>query len=162
MKDLNDINEFPETARVWIYQSNKDLSETSVSSVDAKIEHFARRWTSHNAALKATGALMRNRFIVLVVNDAQTGVGGCSIDSSVQFVRNLGEECGVDFMDRMNFAYLESEEVRTVHKDDLPALYAEGKINDNTIFFDNLVSTKKDFVDGWLKPLGDSWMKRFV
>jgi hypothetical protein len=159
---MQDINEFPELARVWIYQGNKDLNESAIPALDAQIGHFANRWTSHNVALRATGGLMRNRFLVLVVNDEQTGVGGCSIDSSVQFVRNLGEECGVDFMDRMNFAYLESDEVRTVHKDALPELYAAGKVNDNTLFFDNLVSTKKDFVESWLKPLGESWMKRFV
>jgi hypothetical protein len=159
---MHDINEFPESARVWIYQGDKNLSQSVVPGVDAQIGHFAKMWTSHNVALKATGALVRNRFLVLVVNDMQTGVGGCSIDSSVQFVRNLGEECDVDFMDRMNFAYLESDEVRTVHKDELPGLYATGKVDDETLFFDNLVSTKKDFIENWLKPLGDSWMKRFV
>lgn len=159
---MQDINEFPDSARVWIYQGNKNLSETTIPGIDVHIGHFAQRWTSHNVALKATGALMRNRFIVLVVNDMHTGVGGCSIDSSVQFVRNLGEEYGVDFMDRMNFAYLESDEVQTVHKDELPNLYASGKVSDNTLFFDNLVNTKKDFVESWLKPLGESWMKRFV
>jgi hypothetical protein len=159
---MQNINEFPESARVWIYQGNKDLNDSKVEGLDVQIDQFAKRWTSHNVALKATGALMRNRFLVLVVNDMHTGVGGCSIDSSVQFVRNLGEECGVDFMDRMNFAYLESGEVRTVHKDQLPELYASGKVDDETLFFDNLVNTKKDFLESWLKPLGQSWMKRFV
>ncbi len=159
---MQNINEFPESARVWIYQGSKDLNASAISGIDAHIGQFAQRWTSHNVALKATGALMHNRFVVLIVNDMHTGVGGCSIDSSVQFVRNLGEEYGVDFMDRMNFAYLESEEVHTVHKDELPELYAAGKVNDSTLFFDNLVNTKKDFVDSWLKPLGESWMKRFV
>ena len=146
----------------WIYQGDKDLNQSDVPGLNAQIDHFAKRWTSHNVALNATGAVMRDRFLVLIVNDMHTGVGGCSIDSSVQFVRNLGVECGVDFMNRMNFAYLESDEVRTVHKDELPELYAEGKVDDNTLFFDNLVSTKKDFVENWLKPLGDSWMKRFI
>jgi len=159
---MHDFNEFPELARLWIYQGDKDLSDSVVSDLEIQIGHFTQRWTSHNVALRATGALMRNRFLILLVNDSRTGVGGCSIDSSVQFVRNLGNECGVDFMDRMNFAYLESDEVRTVHKDDLPGLYSEGKVDDNTLFFDNLVNTKKDFVESWLKPLGESWMKRFV
>ncbi|RLD21750.1 MAG: hypothetical protein DRI69_03200 [Bacteroidetes bacterium] len=159
---MQDINQFPETARVWIYQGNKVLNASEVPGLDAHIGHFTDKWTSHNVALRATGALVHHRFVVLVVNDMHTGVGGCSIDSSVQFVRNLGEEYGMDFMDRMNFAYLASDEVRTVHKDELPALYAAGKVDDNTLFFDNLVNTKKDFVESWLKPLGESWMKRFV
>jgi hypothetical protein len=74
----------------------------------------------------------------------------------------LNEHYGVDFMDRLHFAYLDDDVVKVRHKDEFAKEYNEGDINDETLVFDNLVRTKSDFINGWVKPLGQSWMKRFV
>ena len=36
------------------------------------------------------------------------------------------------------------------------------KLNNDTLFFDNLVTTKEAFLRSWLVPLKDSWINRFV
>ena len=70
----------------------------------------------------------------------------------------------VDFFNRMIFSYLDeaNEKVITLSKDDFKAAYTDGTINDDTLVFDNLVKTKDQFLTEWLKPLKDSWHKRFV
>ena len=158
---LKDIDVFPATARVWIYQADKEIDATRTDKVNETVERFAQQWTSHNQALKATGGLLHNRFLVLMVNEYVAGVSGCSIDASVAFVKQLGAALDVDFMDRMTFAYQTDGEVKTVHKNDLAKTYTDGVVDDSTLFFDNLVNTKSDFVNRWMKPLGESWMKRF-
>jgi len=130
--------------------------------VNRRIREFTQRWISHNDQLKATGGLFHNRFAVLVVDETNAGPSGCSIDSSVRFLKELGESLGTDFFDRLHFAYLDGTEVKTVHRDDLPARYAAGEITDDTLVFDNLVNTVDKFSSAWTKKLGDSWMKRFV
>ncbi len=158
---LKDLGVFPDTSRVWVYQSDKEISSSHAEQVNDAIERFAHQWTSHNQALKATGGLLHNRFLVLIVNEYVAGVSGCSIDSSVAFVKQLGNALGVDFMDRLTFAYLDGDKVRTMSKQDLPDAYNSGIVDDSTLFFDNLVNSKADFVTRWMKPLGESWMKRF-
>ena len=160
-EQIQDLDTYPGSARIWIYQASETIPEDQLQSVNAAIQRFATQWTSHNVALKATGGLLHRRFLILAVNEFHAGVSGCSIDSSVAFVKQLGGLLKVDFMDRLTFAYLDGEAVRTVTKSALSQAFSEGQVDDSTLFFDNLVSTRDDFVSQWLKPLGESWMKRF-
>lgn len=163
VSDMDFITSFPATARVWVYQGAQSVSTDKVSAVRDAISRFTTEWTSHNVQLKATGDLLYNRFLVLMVNEMHSGVSGCSIDASVQFVKQVEQYCGLDFMDRLQFAYLADDDtVRVVHKDELPTLYANGDVDDNTRFFNNLVQSKDALEKEWIVPLGESWMKRFV
>lgn len=158
---VNDLESYPDTARVWIYQADREIDAVQAERVNEAVQRFAAQWISHSQSLKATGGLLHQRFLVLVVNEYVAGVSGCSIDSSVAFVKQMGDALGVDFMDRMTFAYASLDGVQTVHKNDLATAYATGVVDDSTLFFDNLVNSKSDFVNRWMKPLGESWMKRF-
>ena len=62
----------------------------------------------------------------------------------------------------MHFSYLENDEVVAVDRNEFAARYEAGKINDETLVFDNLVKTKADFDAKWQVPLGTSWHKRMV
>jgi hypothetical protein len=152
----------PEATRVWIYQSNKPFDEKDLPSIQAQIVRFTRQWVSHNSQLRAFGNVFHNRFIVLMVDESQTGASGCSIDASVQFIKNLERTYGIDLFDRMTFAYRDGEFVKTVPREEFARLYKDGKINDETLVFDNLVTNKGDFEQNWLKPLGKSWHKQMV
>jgi hypothetical protein len=80
----------------------------------------------------------------------------------VHYVREVGEQQNVDFFNRLQFAYLKDDAVKLVHRDDLGEAFEGGEISDDTLFFDNLVTTKVDFLARWLVPFGESWMKRFI
>jgi hypothetical protein len=159
---MQDLLAFPDDSRVWIYQSPVAVDEDKASEINRYLQEFAVKWTSHNRALHATAGLLHDRFLVLVVNESDADASGCSIDASVRFIQQLNQNYGVDFMDRTHFAYLDNDEVMVVHKDEFEKLYRAGNIDDSTLVFDNLVRNKGDFVRYWVKPLGESWMKRFV
>ncbi len=152
----------PDTTRVWIYQSNRAFTPIEVEQMTAQINQFTDQWVSHNRALRTFGKLYHQQFVVLMVDESQAGASGCSIDSSVKFVKGLEGQYAVDFFDRLNFAYQEGEKVKTAAKEEFAQLYKNGVINDETVVFDNLVKSKGDFDLAWQKKLGDSWHKRFV
>ncbi|MFK7808601.1 MAG: hypothetical protein AB8F74_12425 [Saprospiraceae bacterium] len=158
----NNITNLSAETRVWIYQSSRPFSSEELSDIKTQVDTFAQGWVSHSQALKAQANIYHNRFLVLMVDESQAGASGCSIDSSVSFVRRLQQQYGVDFFDRMTFAWKDGEEVKTAQKEDFAKLYHEGVINESTLVFDNLVATKGDFEAGWLKPLGESWHARMV
>lgn len=156
------IEILPDTSRVWIYQSSRPFTATEAANIEVEVQRFAAQWVSHSRQLQAFGALYHQQFVVLMVDESQAGASGCSIDSSVNFIRFLEGKYGVDFFDRMTFAYQIGEEVKTASKADFKSLYAEGVVNEETLVFDNLVKTKGDFTRSWKKPLAQSWHKRFV
>lgn len=152
----------PPSTRIWIYQSNEPFPASEIPSVQQQVQEFAQQWISHNRQLRAHGDVLHNRFVVLMVDESQADASGCSIDKSVYFLKNLQAQYGVDLFDRMRFSYLDGEEVKTVSREEFAKLYAEGKINNDTLVFDTLVNNKGDFDQAFVKPLGKSWHKRMV
>ena len=152
----------PANSRVWVYQSNRAFASNEVEKINEQLSLFIDKWVSHNQALKAYGALYHNQFVVLMVDESQAGASGCSIDSSVHFIKSLGAHFQVDFFDRMNFAFLEDKDVKTAERETFSNLYKNQKINDNTLVFNNLVKDKSEFESSWIVPLKDSWHTRMV
>lgn len=149
-------------ARVWIYQANEPFSSGAVPEIAQHVQRFAAQWASHSQQLRAGGAVMHDRFLVLAVDESQAGASGCSIDSSVQFVKQIGSHYQRDLFDRMRFSYEKDGQVHTVSKDEFAQRYQQGEIDDNTIVFDPLVKTVGEMSTAFRKPLGQSWHARFV
>ncbi|MEZ4987780.1 MAG: hypothetical protein R2795_22585 [Saprospiraceae bacterium] len=158
----NAIASMPPHARVWVYQANEPFEATTIPEVGQYLERFTEQWTSHSKQLKAVGALLHNRFVILAVDESQAGASGCSIDSSVQFLQQLGAHYQRDLFDRMRFSYEKEGQVHTVDHETFSNLYANGSINDETIVFDPLVDNVEKWQAAFRKPLKDSWHKRFV
>ncbi len=152
-------NLLPPDSRVWVYQSVKKLSEHESNAVAAKIRQFVSQWTSHKEGVAGDGVLLYNRFVVLMADENQTSVGGCSIDSSIHFIKNLEKEFGTNFFDRWNIAYKKGSEVLSCNMPEFGKLVEQQVINDTTIVFNNLVQSKKDFEAKWQIPYKDSWLK---
>src|SRR3978361_2025907 len=106
--------QFSEQSRVWIYQSDKELGDEQAKQLLDQLNNFATAWTAHNQQLKAKAEVRYNRFLILIVDESQAGASGCSIDKSVNFMKQLEQEFGINLFDRFNLAYRDGEEVKSV------------------------------------------------
>lgn len=156
------LDAFPPDARVWVYQSSRAFTEAEVPGIERALSEFARQWVSHNRQLRAAGAVLHQRFIVLAVDETQADASGCSIDKSVTFLKNLQAALGVDLFDRMRLAYLDGEEVHSLPSVEFSDRYARGVIDDQTLVLDPLVDTMGKLRESFVKPLRESWHKRLV
>jgi len=149
--------QFSEHSRVWVYQSDKELTDEQAAGLLVTLNKFATEWTAHNNQLKAKAEVRYNRFIILIVDESQAGASGCSIDKSVNFLKRIEQELGVNLFDRFNFAYREGENVLSAPRQQFEELLKEGKVTNNTIVFNNLVPTLADLETKWEVPFKDSW-----
>jgi hypothetical protein len=149
--------QFSKHSRVWIYQSDKELTEQQAAELQILLNKFAAEWTAHNHQLKAKAEVRYNRFIILIVDESQAGASGCSIDKSVNFLKRIEQEFGISLFDRFNLAYREGEKVLSAPRHEFEELLKSGKINSNTIVFNNLVPTLADLETKWEVPFKDSW-----
>ena len=152
-------NSLPPCSKVWIYQSTRLFTEGEAGTVRDKIKQFVAEWNSHKAGVIGDGELLFDRFIVLMADELQVGVSGCSIDSSVHFIKSLGNEYGTNFFDRWLIAYKKGDSVTTCKREDFEKLIDAGEITDDTIVFNTLLNTKKDFDSKWEVPYSESWLK---
>ncbi|MGV8877977.1 MAG: ABC transporter ATPase [Sphingobacteriaceae bacterium] len=152
--------EFSLQSRVWIYQSDKELSLEETALLQDHLDQFAARWTAHNNQLKANAEIRYNRFIVLIVDESQAGASGCSIDKSVSFIKQLEKQYGLNFFDRFNIAYRKNGAIVSVNRDAFEQLLTEGEINAETPVFNNVVQTLGELQQSWEIPLRKSWHAR--
>jgi hypothetical protein len=152
--------QFSENSRVWIYQSDKELTDAQVIQLQVQLDNFTTGWTAHNNQLKAKAEIRYNRFIVLMVDESQSGASGCSIDKSVNYMKQVEQQFGINLFDRFNLAYRNGSEILSVPRDTFEELLKNGTITTNTIVFNNLAKDLAELQNNWEVPFKDSWHAR--
>jgi hypothetical protein len=158
----NSISNMPSEARVWVYQSNTVLTDAEVNAIKNEGAHFISDWAAHGASLKASFDILFNRFIVIAVDEQQAMASGCSIDKSVKFVKDLEQKFNLNLFDRMQVAYKEGNDIKVCSFSDFEKLAAQETVNESTIVFNNMVTSKKAFDSEWEVPLKQSWQNRVL
>lgn len=148
---------FSPQSRVWIYQSDRKLTDQEVQQIQPELDKFATNWTAHNNQLKAKGEVRYNRFFILIVDESQAGASGCSIDKSVHFMQQVQQHLGINLFDRFNLAYRDGEEVLSLPRHGFEAKLKDGSINKQTIVYNNLVQNLTELETKWEVPFKDSW-----
>jgi hypothetical protein len=148
-------------SRVWIYQAERPFTDSEMTEVKKRVAGFVSKWTSHSKSVKADFEIRYNRFLILMLDESHVTAGGCSIDSSVHFIKSLESEFQNPMTDRMKFAFIAGNEVEVVSKNEFEKLLSDGAITDETIVFNNLVATKKELDSNWEIPFSKSWHKQF-
>ena len=156
-------SKLPGHARVWVYQNTGEIAAEDIPKIESALHDFVSNWRSHNQALNAEGKVLNKRFILLAVDEQQAAASGCSIDTSVQFMKELERTYGLDLFNRMYFSYVdESGAVKTVDHLTFAKLYADGIITDETKVMDTMVKNIAELQSDFVRPLADSWHKRMV
>lgn len=149
-------------ARVWIYQSDRELTELESDELNAAARDFTTEWQAHGTNLIADHALYFNRFLALFVDESQHNASGCSIDASVRFIQSMEKKFGINLLGRTQVAYIENDQVKTMEMNELDSFSKSGKIDTQTLVFNNLVATKSQMETSWIGPLSESWHARII
>jgi hypothetical protein len=149
--------EFSSHSRVWVYQSDRKLTDAEALQIQIRLDNFTTGWTAHNNQLLAKAEIRYNRFLILIVDESQAGASGCSIDKSVNFMKQLEQQFGINLFDRFNLAYRDGEEVLSVPRHQFEELLKTGKINTETVVFNNLAQNLTELQTKWEVPFKDSW-----
>jgi hypothetical protein len=149
--------DFSSHSRVWVYQSDRKLTDAETLQAQILLNNFTTGWTAHNNQLLAQAEIRYNRFLILFVDERQAGASGCSIDKSVNFMKQLEQQFGINLFDRFNLAYRNGEEIVSVPRHQFEELLKEGKINTETVVFNNLVQNVSELQSKWEVPFKNSW-----
>ena len=156
------FDNLPSHSRVWIYQSNRKFTTQEVEFITEKAILFTNQWTKHGSDLQGSFVIKYNQFLILAVDEGFNNVSGCSIDSSVRFVKELEKFMGVDMMNKMNISFKDDDHINIVTISDFKEFIKSNKITSETIVFNNMISTKEELETQWEVSLNNSWHKRFL
>ncbi len=136
----------PDEARLWSYQSDRKLTATEKAWIEEILPDFLRDWAAHGAKLNAYGAVLGDYHLILVVHEDQANASGCSIDSSVRFVKHLEKELGISFFNRLKML-VDSEEPFFTSYAELDKLPAD------SLVYNNMVMNVGEWKKSWKLPV---------
>lgn len=150
-------------AKVWIYQSTRPFTESEVDIIHEDCEKFIDEWAAHGKSLLADYQMFFNQFICFFVDESAYAASGCSIDSSVYFIKALEKEHNISLLNRTSVAYIaDNGDIKTMDMNDMEEAANQGKITQNTLVFNNLVATKEEMETNWITPIAKSWHNRML
>jgi len=153
---------FSPGSKVWMYQSSRIFSLADAFEAEDMIHKFIGSWLSHGEQVKGAGHLLFGQFIILMADESSTSVGGCSTDSSVRLIKEIEQKMGVSMFDRTSLAFVIKDRIQLLPLSQLQYAFDNGFINGDTLYFNNLVFTKKELENNWIVTINNSWLKNKI
>ena len=150
--------DFSGDSKVWIYQSSRAFIEKEANEINEQLLHFSAQWEAHGAPVKGWAKLLFGQFVVIMADETEVNVTGCSTDSSVRVIKSFERQYDVNFFDRMMITFLRKGKADMLPFGQVQYALDKGFIDGDTPVFNNIVTTKYELLEKWLVPLKDSWL----
>jgi len=154
--------DFNDGSRVWIYQSSRLFFISEALQIEDMLQQFVEGWKSHGTPVKGYANLFFGQFIVLMADEEQTGVSGCSTDSSVRLIKEIEQKMKVQLFDRQMLAFIVKEKIQLLPFSQLSYAVKNDFINGDMLYFNNTVLTKKELLQNWIIPVKESWLAKRI
>ena len=159
---LVDFESLADNSRIWIYQSDRVFLESETSKISDKIEEFIEDRLGHGDQIKASFLIKYNQFIIIAADQHYNEVSGCSIDASVNFIKELENQFKLDLTNKLNVSFKDNSNINIVSLSEFQNYSKQQKITSNTVVFNNMIATKADLSENWEVTADKSWHKRFL
>lgn len=147
-----------DNSRVWIYQSNRAFIEREETEINEQLHQFYTQWQAHGEPVKGWAKLLFRQFIVIIADENDVHVSGCSTDASVRVIKSIERQYEVNMFDRLMLTFLVKGKAEMLPLNQISYAIEKGYISMDTPLFNNLVNTKADLMKNWLVPIKDSWL----
>lgn len=149
----------PDASRVWIFGSDRPLSEAGTTALLRGVDEHLAQWKAHGAPLTVGSQLRDARFLVVAVDQSTAGATGCSIDSLFRVLAGLEGEVGASLVGGGRVFYRGAEGVvQSATRDEVPGLAASGAIGKDTVVFDTSLTDLGRFRTGFEQRAKESWI----
>lgn len=146
----------PNSSRVWIYQASRIMRNSEILDIEKGLYEFCSNWKSHNNDVYASFKLYK-LFICIIVDETNFITSGCSIDSSVNYIKSLSLKYDINFFNRTNIVYEKNDQMNLCSLSNFKNI-----ITAETLIYDNAITSKKQLQFDWKVKVADSWLSKFL
>ena len=156
-----DFKSLSNDSRVWIFQSIQMIDNTTIEKIKSKFKLFLDNWKSHQMNFKSSFEIRNNTFIIVAADESNL-VSGCSIDSLINFIKDLESLFDLQLMDKLHVKYIFNNEIQTKHLNDFKILCHSIDKNQELMVFNNLVKNIYELNHNWNVDVRESWHKKYL
>jgi hypothetical protein len=142
-------------SKVWVYQANRPFSELEKGQISDRFKDFIASWAAHGSKLLADATIIDNYFVVLSVDEKVAMASGCSIDSSVKFIKEIGAQFNIDFFNRLKLVLEKDGETKMIAFSELEN-YSDWNI------YNTLVNSVEQLNKSFLIPVKESELFKMI
>ena len=157
-----DFKTMPDDSRIWIYQSNRDFNESEIGVINDKTISFLNNWQAHGKDLECSYSIIDKRFFIIAVNESVNPIGGCSIDFSLQLIKDISNTIGIDLLNRLVVNYKLDNRIESLSLSDLKNKIKDGVFSPETIIFNTAINSKSELLNNFEIDIRSSWLSKFI
>ena len=157
-----DFKTMPDDSRIWIYQSNRDFNESEIGIINDKTISFLDNWQAHGKDLECSYSIIDKRFIIIAVNESANPIGGCSIDFSLQLIKDISNTIGIDLLNRLVVNLKIENRLESLSLSDLKNKIKDGDFSPETIIFNTAINSKSELLNNFEIDIKSSWLSKFI
>lgn len=151
----------PDSARVWVYTSERLLSKQEQSLISLKFEYFLGSWQSHQQDVRSSYEIKEDRFLIVAVDESYNGISGCGIDKSLHFVQELESELGISLTNKTNVVFEVKERQVVLPFVQIKSAISEGRISTESLYYNTLVSNIRELKTNFKVNVQEGWVKKY-
>lgn len=153
----------PDAARVWVFGSDKPLSEDGTKCLLSGVDAHLEDWKAHGAPLTVGREWRDGRFLVVAVDQSTAGASGCSIDGLFRVLQQLEREVDASLVVGGRVFYRGGHgEVQTASRADIAGLAQSGVISKDTVVFDTSLTDLGTWRACFERRAKDSWVNELL
>ena len=156
-----DFKALDKNSRVWIFQSINMMEQGVIEKIKEKTTLFLNEWKSHQKEFNSSFEIRYNSFIIIAADESNL-VSGCSIDSLVNFIKNLEVSYELELLDKLHVKYIQNDKIKTKHINDFKIHCQSLTNNEKLIVFNNLVKNIEELENNWEVDIRNSWHNRYL
>jgi hypothetical protein len=135
------FDSLPDSARVWIFGSDKQLSDDAATALMREVSDHLANWKAHGEPLTVGSQLLDDRFLVVAVDQSTTGASGCSIDGLFRVLQAVQSKLGANIVGGGRLFYRDHHgDIQCAPRADLEELRSSGVITKDTVVFDTTIT----------------------
>ena len=135
------FDSLPDSSRVWIFGSDRRLSEDAAKTLMREVGDHLANWKAHGEPLTVGSQLIDDRFLVVAVDQSTAGASGCSIDGLFRVLQATQGKLGVNLVGGGRLFYRDGRgQVQCAARSEMDELRASGAITDDTVVFDTTIT----------------------
>jgi hypothetical protein len=151
----------PDSARIWIYQASRPLTANEQEEIKCSSQAFLEEWVAHGKDLKTSFDIRKDQFLLIAVDEAFNNATGCSIDTSVAFMKSLDSKYQLDLFDRSKIAFIFNDKIQLESLSNLKNKVQAGEIHESAFIVNNAITTVNELKEQWILPVMKSWAAKY-
>jgi hypothetical protein len=153
------FDSLPDASRVWVFGSDRPLSEEATTTLLKNVDEFLTNWKAHGEPLTVGSQFRDNRFLVVGVDQSTAGASGCSIDGLFRILQGLQSRIGASLIGGGRVFYRDGTgAVQSTDRNEIATLVQSGAITKDAVVFDLSLTDLGAFRHGFEKRAKESWI----